>query len=199
MVLRNPLHDKTNKDETQQPPAVCVSKGDNHHENYDVDLVRSKLELMKNHLCKSENEVDKFHPDWFTIPSDDAIKRKLLCNSNVEAAYEDILYEMYEPLLLGLRIKPNVNMKELLSSCKNDMRSLMYYLQATKLANAFNEKYNLSPCAGDIMEEYRESRMEGYGRLDTLGKIHLSCFGEYECAGSDDWDVDDASMVDIFR
>ena len=74
---------------------------------------------------------------------------------------------------------------------------MIYYLEATKLVDAFHEKYNVLLGVEDTLDEYRASRMEGYGRLDTLGKMHLCAFGEFEAAGSDDWDIDDFSMMDM--
>ena len=192
-----PFQDKTNKDKVQRQPTLYVGKANDREEQV-LAFVRAKLVSVKKHLCENEDEVDNFHPNLFTIPSNDAIKEALLRNLNVEIACADILHEMYESLLLGLGINSKINIKQLHLSCNNDMRSVIYYLEATKLAIAFHEKYNILLCVGDISDAYRASRMEGFGRLDTLGKMHLCAFGEFEGAGSDEWDIDEVSMMDMF-
>ena len=196
MASRIPFEDKTNKYKVKQEPSLVVAKA-NEWEEHVVAIFRDKLVLVKKHLCENGDEADNFHRDHFTIPSNDAIKEALLRNPNVETVFTDILHEMFETLLLRLGITPKTNINQLLSSCKNDMRSMIYYLEATKLVDAFHEKYNVLLDVEDTLDEYRASRMEGYGRLDTLGKMHLCAFGEFEAAGSDDWDIDDFSMMDM--
>ena len=187
---------KTHQDSTKQ------EKVQGSHSKYSkediVAEIRIKLIQMKKHLCDNKDEVDNFHPSWFCIPSDDTIKEIYIGSVSAERAYLKLLLDMYTPLLLELGIE---NDPPTLHFFRYDLRMFVYSHQALKLDMAFDEKYNISciSCNGDndVMHMYHSARMKGHGRLDTLGKMHLSCFGDFEVAGADDWDLEDESIIGL--
>lgn len=189
----SPLMDQTNQPDSRMQKSRKL--GDEHKLlRTTLIATRARLGDTKKHLCENEDEVDNFHPNWFTLPNDCLISHEIQNHASNKATYMTLLRSMYEPLCSHVGIDTS-DVTKTLAESENDLRTVFYRLEAEKLVSAFHDKYGVSFSVEDVAKEYRDARTEGLGRLEVLGNMYLGYFGDYEAAGDDDWSLDDASMM----
>jgi hypothetical protein len=179
-----------------------------HHGSAGLDLlcvgqlgsiadIRDGLALLKRHLCENDGEADNFHPDWIVVPTKATLKRAINSSTSFECAFVDLVISMYAPLCLEAGVNIVCEM-ETLRELNFDLRLLFYRLQASKINRAYKDKYDVEFSQSDVAEDYKARRMEGMGRLQVCGNLHLGFCGEYEGRECSSWSFDSTkSMIDI--
>ena len=189
----SPLMDQTNQPDSRMQKTDKL--GDEQKRlRAAVIATRARLGDTKKHLCENEDEVDNFHSNWFTLPEDCLISREVQNHTCNRTTYTKLLRSMYEPLFSHVGIDAS-DVTKTLEESENDLRTAFYRIEAKKLVSAFHDKYGVSLSVEDVANEYRDARIEGFGRLEALGNMYLGCYGDYEPAGDDDWSLDDVSVM----
>src|SRR5210317_90173 len=159
--------------------------------------IKDGLALLKKRLCENDDEADNFHPDWIVIPTNAVLKRAINSSISFECAFVDLVISMYAPLCLEAGVNIVCEMDSL-RELNFDLRMLFYRLQASKINRAFKDKYEVEFSLNGVAEDYKACRMEGMGRLQACGNLHLGFCGEYEGRECSSWSFDSTkSMIDV--
>lgn len=131
------------------------------------------------------------------IPWRVSLAGMVFCKSCEENFFDFLVIKMFSTLCDKVGFDIVNKYQQLKTYFDYDLRRLFLVAEATDMNKRFFLKYGVHFDEDGVIEDYKQHRREGGGRLNVLGDLHLHYYNEFEQCGSDEWSLSQASMMEV--